>query len=105
MQTMRILDWYRYLAENFGGSRDYYPDLEIGEDCLYLNIWTPTLDPDARLPVMVWLYGGSNISGWSYERNYHGQALADTGVVVVTVGYRVGLFGFFARPAKSLRVS
>ncbi|MGI9223245.1 MAG: carboxylesterase family protein, partial [Woeseiaceae bacterium] len=98
MQTMRILDWYRYLAETFGGSRDYYPDLEVGEDCLYLNIWTPTLDRDARLPVMVWLYGGSNISGWSYERNYHGQALADTGVIVVTVGYRVGLFGFMSHP-------
>jgi para-nitrobenzyl esterase len=98
MQTMRILDWYRYLAETFGGSRDYYPDLEISEDCLYLNIWTPTLDRDARLPVMVWLYGGSNISGWSYERNYHGHALADTGVIVVTVGYRVGLFGFMSHP-------
>jgi para-nitrobenzyl esterase len=86
MQTMRILDWYRYLAETFGGSRDYYPDLEISEDCLYLNVWTPTLDRTASLPVMVWLYGGSNISGWSYEHNYRGQALADTGVIVVSVG-------------------
>ena len=101
MQTMRMLDWYRYVAETFGGSREYYPDLEVGEDCLYLNVWTPTLDRDARLPVMFWLYGGSNISGWSYERNYHGQALADTGVVVVTVGYRVGLFGFMSHPAMN----
>jgi para-nitrobenzyl esterase len=98
MQTMRILDWYRYLAETFGGSRDYYPDLEISEDCLYLNVWTPTLDRTASLPVMVWLYGGSNISGWSYEHNYRGQALADTGVIVVSVGYRVGLFGFMSHP-------
>jgi len=98
MQTMRILDWYRYLAETFGGSRDYYEDLEISEDCLYLNVWTPTLDNNANLPVMVWLHGGSNISGWSYERNYHGQALADQGVVVVSVGFRVGLFGFMSHP-------
>ena len=98
MQTMRILDWYRYLAETFGGSPDYYPDLEISEDCLYLNVWTPTLNATADLPVMVWLHGGSNISGWSYEPNYQGQALADTGVVVVSIGYRVGLFGFMSHP-------
>ena len=98
MQTMRILDWYRYMAETFGGSQDYYQDLEVSEDCLYLNVWTPTLDKSANLPVMVWLHGGSNISGWSYERNYRGQALADQGVVVVSVGFRVGLFGFMSHP-------
>jgi para-nitrobenzyl esterase len=98
MQTMRILDWYRYLAETFGGTRDYYPDLEISEDCLYLNLWTPILDERAALPVMVWLHGGSNISGWSYEKNYHGMNLADDGVVVVSIGYRVGLFGFMSHP-------
>lgn len=96
MQTTRILDWYRYVAETFGGSSDYYPDLETSEDCLYLNIWTPTLDTDAALPVMVWLHGGSNISGWSYEKNFHGSRLADEGVMVVSIGYRVGLFGFMS---------
>ena len=81
MQTMRILDWYRYMAETFGASPDYYEDLEVSEDCLYLNIWTPTLDSDARLPVMVWIHGGSNISGWSRvpavgtsARPHHGLA-------------------------------
>jgi para-nitrobenzyl esterase len=98
MQTMRILDWYRNLAETFGGTRDYYPDLETSEDCLHLNVWTPTLDDSAALPVMVWLHGGSNISGWSWEKNYHGSKLADEGVVVVTIGYRVGLFGFMSHP-------
>ena len=63
MQTMRILDWYRYMAETFGGSRDHYADLEISEDCLYLNVWTPSLDTSAGLPVMVWVHGGSNRSG------------------------------------------
>ena len=98
MQTMRILDWYRDVAETFGGSRNYYPDLEISEDCLYLNIWTPDLDTDAAAPVMVWLHGGSNISGWSYEPNYHGRPLAEEGVVLVSIGYRVGLFGFMSHP-------
>jgi para-nitrobenzyl esterase len=98
MQTMRILDWYRYMAETFGASRDYYDDLEVSEDCLYLNLWTPTLDDTARLPVMVWVHGGSNNSGWSYENNYRGHVLAPQGVVVVTVAYRQGLFGFLSHP-------
>lgn len=98
MQTMRILDWYRYMAETFGGSRDYYADLDISEDCLYLNIWTPSLEPDAALPVMVWVHGGSNKSGWSYEDNYHGDVLARQGVVVISVAYRHGAFGFLSHP-------
>ena len=98
MQTMRILDWYRGLAETFGGSGDYYEDLEISEDCLYLNVWTPTLNTDAQLPVMVWVHGGSNKSGWSFEPNYRGDVLAPQGVVVVTVAYRQGAFGFLSHP-------
>lgn len=98
MQTMRILDWYRYMAETFGASADYYDDLEISEDCLYLNLWTPTLETDAKLPVMVWIHGGSNKSGWSYERNYRGHVLAPRGVVVVTIAYRQGVFGFLSHP-------
>ena len=95
---MRILDWYRYMAKTFGASSDYYEDLEVSEDCLYLNLWTPTLDNDARLPVMVWVHGGSNNSGWSFERPYRGQVLAPQGVVVVTVAYRHGVFGFLSHP-------
>ena len=98
MQTMRILDWYRYMAKTFGASPDYYEDLEVSEDCLYLNIWTPTLDSDAKRPVMVWIHGGSNKSGWSYEDNYRGHILAPQGVVVITVAYRQGAFGFLSHP-------
>ena len=98
MQSMRILDWYRWLAEKAGGSADYYDDLEVSEDCLYLNVWTPTLVSDAQLPVMVWVHGGSNKSGWSYEPNYHGHALAQQDVVVVSVAYRHGVFGFLSHP-------
>ncbi|MDJ0812264.1 MAG: carboxylesterase family protein [Woeseiaceae bacterium] len=98
MQTMRILDWYRYMAETFGASRDYHADLDVSEDCLYLNVWTRSLNPDARLPVMVWIHGGSNKSGWSYEDNYRGHVLASQNVVVVSVAYRHGLFGFLSHP-------
>jgi len=98
IQSMRILDWYRYMAEIFGESGDYYEDLATSEDCLYLNLWTPTLEADAKLPVMVWIHGGSNRSGWSYEANYRGHVLAPQGVVVVTVAYRQGAFGFLSHP-------
>ena len=98
MQTMRILDWYRSMAESFGASADYYDDLRVSEDCLYLNLWTPTLDNEAKLPVMVWVHGGSNKSGWSYEDNYRGHVLAPQGVVVITVAYRQGAFGFLSHP-------
>jgi para-nitrobenzyl esterase len=96
MQSMRILDWYRGVVEAFGGSADYYPDLETSEDCLYLNVWTPMLDAGTALPVMVWVHGGSNRSGWSYEPNYHGHKLAQQGVVVISIAYRQGLFGFIS---------
>lgn len=99
MQSMRILDWYRYMAELFGASGDYYDDLVVSEDCLYLNVWTPTLETDAELPVMVWVHGGSNRSGWSYEPNYHGNKLAQRDVIVVSVAYRQGLFGFISDEA------
>jgi len=98
MQTMRILDWYRSMAVSFGASADYYDNLKVSEDCLYLNLWTPTLESDAKLPVMVWIHGGSNKSGWSFEDNYRGHVLAPQGVVVVTVGYRQGAFGFLSHP-------
>jgi para-nitrobenzyl esterase len=98
MQSMRILDWYRDLAELAGAPRSVYDDLAVSEDCLYLNVWTPRLEEAASLPVMVWIHGGSNKRGWSYEPNYHGQALAAQGVVVVSIAYRLGLFGFFSPP-------
>ncbi len=96
MQSMRILDWYRWMAVSFGGQADDYDDLDISEDCLYLNVWVPTERIDTPMPVMVWVHGGSNRSGWSYEPNYHGHKLAQQGVVVVSVAYRQGLFGFIS---------
>jgi para-nitrobenzyl esterase len=98
MQKMRILEWYRDMAETFGSTRNEFADLDISEDCLYLNVWTPRPGTEARLPVMVFIHGGSNNSGWAFEPDYHGQVLAAHGVVVVSVAYRLGVFGFFSHP-------
>lgn len=97
-------DWYRRVGAAFGVSARQFNDPSFNEDCLYLNVWTPSVlaVPNAqrgKLPVMVWLHGGSNKGGWSFEANYHGARLAAAGpVVVVTVGYRLGVFGFFSHP-------
>lgn len=98
MQEQRIVDWYRDLAELFGNPRDVIADLPVSEDCLYLNVWSPAIGSDKKLPVMVYVHGGSNRSGWSWEPNYHGHVLAQHGVVVVSIAYRLGDFGFFAHP-------
>jgi para-nitrobenzyl esterase len=71
------------------------------EDCLYLNVWTPATRADERRPVMVWIHGGGFTAGTPPERLYHGEAIAAKGVVVVTVAYRLGVFGFLAHPALS----
>ena len=69
------------------------------EDCLYLNVWTPAKAPNERLPVMVWIHGGSNNVGAGSQPDYDGSHLAKKGVVVVTINYRLDVFGFLAHPA------
>lgn len=69
------------------------------EDCLYLNVWTPKLKADAKLPVMVWIHGGGFTIGEGNSPLYDGSALAKRGAVVVTINYRLGHFGFFAHPS------
>jgi len=71
------------------------------EDCLYLNVWTPARSNKDRLAVMVWIHGGGFIAGATAEQLYHGENLAKKGVVVVSIGYRLGAFGFLAHPALS----
>ena len=69
------------------------------EDCLTLNVWTAASSRSAKLPVMVWIHGGSFHNGTGAAPVYDGSALAGNGVVVVTLNYRLGRFGFFAHPA------
>jgi para-nitrobenzyl esterase len=68
------------------------------EDCLTLNVWTPAKSKKDKLPVMVWIYGGGYRSGGTSEARQGGQILARRGVVVVSMNYRLGIFGFFALP-------
>ena len=70
----------------------------MGEDCLYLNIWTPAKSGDAKLPVLVYFFGGGFIAGDGSEPRYDGESMAAKGIVVVTVNYRLGVFGFMAHP-------
>jgi para-nitrobenzyl esterase len=74
------------------------PTLNMSEDCLYLNVWTPAKSADEKLPVMVFLYGGAFGKIAGEMPLYNGTALAEKGVVVVTTNYRVGALGFLAHP-------
>ena len=69
------------------------------EDCLFLNVWTPALSSDESLPVMVWIHGGGLFLGWSNQSGYDGQKIANRGVVLVSINYRLGPLGFLAHPA------
>ena len=71
------------------------------EDCLFLNVWTTAKKTDAKLPVMVWIHGGGWTTGSGSQSSYEGSALARQGVVVVTINYRLGPFGYFAHPLLS----
>lgn len=70
----------------------------VSEDCLNLNVWTPAKSPADRLPVMVWIHGGSFVHGAGSAIGYDGENLARHGVIVVTINYRLGIFGFLALP-------
>ncbi|HSD27486.1 MAG TPA: carboxylesterase family protein [Vicinamibacteria bacterium] len=72
---------------------------EPGEDCLYLNVWTPARSSSEKLPVMVWIHGGGFQAGSASEPRQDGGRLARKGVVVVGINYRLGVFGFLAHPA------
>jgi para-nitrobenzyl esterase len=74
---------------------------KFSEDCLYLNVWSPAENPDARLPVMVWIHGGAFNFGSGSQPEYHGKNLAKRGVVVVTLNYRLGPLGFLVHPLLS----
>ena len=74
------------------------PEIPMSEDCLYLNIWTPAKAGDEKFPVLVWFFGGGYQVGYTAEMEFDGEALAKRGIVVVSVNYRVGAFGFMAHP-------
>ena len=82
------------------GVNIYASDLgAMSEDCLFLNIWTPANAQKA--PVMVWIHGGAFTGGSSSEKLYDGRKLAEHGIIVVSINYRLGVFGWLAHPELS----
>jgi len=80
-------DWNKHDAEN--GK----------EDCLFLNVISPVWPAKGKLPVMFWIHGGANMGGTASSALYKDGTLPRHGVLLVTVNYRLGVFGFFAHPA------
>lgn len=78
---------YEFMAHN-----------EIGEDCLFLNVWTGATAAPERRPVYVWIHGGGYTEGSTAVPVYDGENLAKRGIVVVTINYRLGVLGFLAHP-------
>ena len=87
-----------------------FPDMvfrsrRTSEDCLYLNIWVPAVATAARHPVFVYFHGGGFVAGDGSEPRYDGESMARRGIVVVTLNYRLGVFGFLALPELSREAS
>ncbi len=104
-----VLDAYKFkpipVQDTPGIGDDLYcrewhvdPDIEMDEDCLYLNIWTNAKSDESRLPVLVWFFGGALQWGYTSEMEMDGERIARRGIVVVTVSYRLNVFGFMTHP-------
>jgi para-nitrobenzyl esterase len=74
----------------------WQPPMPVSEDCLSLNVWSPA--EARRAPVLVWIHGGALTSGSSREPMYDGRRLAERGVIVVSINYRLGVLGWLAHP-------
>jgi len=96
-------------ADHFGNrgmQKPIYGDMGFradssSEDCLYLNVWAPAKAKGKKLPVLVYFYGGGLMAGDGSEPRYDGESMAKKGIVVLTVNYRLGIFGFMAHPELS----
>jgi para-nitrobenzyl esterase len=100
---VRVADKFASECEQggMGGGPGIAPPPAMSEDCLYLNVWTPAKSPSARIPVLVWIYGGGFNAGATSIPTYSGEVLARKGVVLVSIAYRVGILGFLAHPELS----
>lgn len=86
--TYRFADWVEFEEEN------------LSEDCLYLNVWKPAGEQEG-LPVLVQIHGGGFAAGTGAEARLEGSSMAREGMVVVSINYRLNIFGFFAHPELS----
>ena len=82
--------------------KEFYDEPEymtpLSEDSLYLNIWTPAERPGEKRPVAFWIHGGAFMNGFGHEKEFDGAAYCKRGVILVTINYRLGPFGFLAHP-------
>lgn len=84
------------------GIKEFYPVSEaMSEDCLYLNIWTPAHSAQEKLPVIFWIHGGAFITGYGHSSHFDGEAFARQGVILVTINYRLNIFGWLVHPELS----
>lgn len=91
-------------SDMFGGAGTEGVTDTRSEDCLYLNIWTPSQKAQDSLPVFVWMHGGAFVVGSGGEPRAAGGMLATKGIIVVTLNYRMGVFGFFSHPDLTAEV-
>ncbi len=89
--------WGKGYYKEFYCYPEYVP--EMSEDCLYLNVWAPDQIPEGeKLPVAFWIHGGGFGGGYSSEIEFDGAEYCKKGVILVTINYRLGIFGFLAHP-------
>ena len=78
---------------------EFYPyEEEMDEDCLYLNVWTPAQSTEERLPVIFWIHGGGFMTGYGHSAHFDGEHFARQGVILVTINYRLNIFGWMVHP-------
>lgn len=79
--------------------KEFYPVEEaMDEDCLYLNVWTPAQSTQEKLPVIFWVHGGAFMTGYGHSAHFDGEHFARQGVILVTVNYRLNIFGWMTHP-------
>ena len=100
MQTRTPLPLARGVAKALGTvAPEYYEPMD--EDCLYLNVWAPARKSVEPYPVLVFIHGGALRSGSGSEDMYNGEEAARNGVIMVTINYRLGVFGYLSLPELS----
>ena len=105
MQTNRLTIWSKQnVFINGGDVNKVVDDLTLDEDCLFLNVWTPVNEENKKLPIMLFIHGGSNRSGSGHDQQLrNGAHLAKEGVILVTINYRLNIFGFLSHEGLSLQ--
>lgn len=109
-EGVRICDTFppisiqEFLPEGEFYQKEFFPtEMPMSEDCLYLNVWTPSKTSNEKLPVMFWIHGGAFIRGYGHEMEFDGEAFCKRDVILVTVDCRLGALGFFSHPELSKR--